>query len=102
MNIYEEIQKPIFSLAPMEDVTDTVFRRVINSVGKPDISYTEFVNVEGLNSEGRERVVHRLKYDESEKPLVVQLWGVTPYNFLLASEYVSELGFSGIDINMGC
>lgn len=102
MDIYEEIKKPIFALAPMEDVTDTVFRRVVNSVGKPDISYTEFVNVEGLNSKGKERIVHRLEYDVSEKPLVVQLWGINPENFFKASEYVSRLGFSGIDINMGC
>lgn len=102
MNIYNKLSKPIVSLAPMEDVTDTVFRRVISSVGKPDLFYTEFVNVEGLTSKGRDSVIHRLKYEIEEKPIIVQLWGTKPEKFLEASRFVSELGFDGIDINMGC
>jgi len=102
MNIYETIKKPILSLAPMEDVTDTLFRQVVSSIKRPDIFYTEFVNVEGLNSKGKEKVIHRLKYDISEKPIVAQLWGINPINFLEGAKLVKEMGFSGVDINMGC
>lgn len=102
MNIYETIKKPILSLAPMEDVTDTVFRQIVGSIRRPDVFYTEFVNVEGLNSKGKEKVIHRLKYDISEKPIVAQLWGINPKNFFEASKMVKELGFDGVDINMGC
>ena len=102
MNIYKELKKPIFSLAPMEDVTDSVFRQIVASVGKPDLFYTEFVNVEGLNSQGKEKLAHRLRYTEIEKPIIAQLWGITPKNFLIASKMVRDMGFDGIDINMGC
>lgn len=102
MNIYDTLKKPIISLAPMEDVTDTVFRQIVASVCRPDLFYTEFVNVEGLNSKGRDKVIHRLKYDKSEKPIIAQLWGIKPENFYKASVLVRELGFDGIDINMGC
>jgi nifR3 family TIM-barrel protein len=102
MNIYEKLKKPIFSLAPMEDVTDTVFRQIVMSVGRPSLFYTEFVNVEGLNSRGRERVIHRLKYEKREKPIIAQLWGVEPENFFKAAKLVKEMGFDGVDINMGC
>jgi tRNA-dihydrouridine synthase len=102
MSIYDSIEKPIISLAPMEDVTDTVFRQVVASVGKPDLFYTEFVNVEGLNSKGRDGVIHRLKHTDIDTPLIAQLWGTTPSNFLKAAELVSDMGFDGIDINMGC
>ncbi|MBP8707734.1 MAG: tRNA-dihydrouridine synthase [Caldisericia bacterium] len=102
MNIYSSIARPIISLAPMEDVTDTVFRQIVASVQRPDLFYTEFVNVEGLNSEGRDKVMQRLKYDESEKPIIAQLWGSNPNNFYNAAILVRELGFDGIDINMGC
>ena len=102
MSIYTSIKKPIISLAPMEDVTDSVFRQVICSVGKPDLFYTEFINVEGLNSKGKEKVIHRLKYDVVEKPIIAQLWGINPENFFKASQIVSDMGFDGIDINMGC
>jgi nifR3 family TIM-barrel protein len=102
MNIYEKLKKPILSLAPMEDVTDTVFRQVVMSVGRPDLFYTEFVNVEGLNSKGRDRVIHRLRYNKNEKPIIAQLWGVKPENFLKAAELVKGMGFNGVDINMGC
>lgn len=86
----------------MEDVTDSVFRRVISSVHSPDLFYTEFVNVEGLTSEGKESVIHRLKYKKEEKPIIAQLWGVTPEKFFEAAKIVADLGFDGIDINMGC
>lgn len=102
MNIYDTLRKPIISLAPMEDVTDTVFRQIVASVCRPDLFYTEFVNVEGLNSKGRNKVIHRLKYDKSEKPIIAQLWGIKSENFYKASVIVRELGFDGIDINMGC
>lgn len=102
MSVYERIKKPIISLAPMEDITDTVFRQIVASVKRPDIFYTEFVNVEGLNSEGRDNIVHRLRYSDSEKPIIAQLWGINPDNFYKASKFVQKLGFDGIDINMGC
>lgn len=102
MNIYQSFEKPVMSLAPMEDVTDTVFRQIVASVGRPDIFYTEFVNVEGLNSDGKESIIHRLKYDPLEKPIVAQLWGVRPENFFKGAKLVKELGFDGVDINMGC
>ena len=102
MNIYTEMKKPIFSLAPMEDVTDSVFRQVVSTASKPTLFYTEFVNVEGLNSKGKERVIHRLEYDKKEKPIVAQLWGITPLNFYKAAKLVKKLGFDGVDINMGC
>lgn len=102
MSIYNELKKPIFSLAPMEDVTDSVFRQIVGSVGKPDLFYTEFVNVEGLNSKGKNRVIHRLKFEKKEKPIIAQLWGVNPKNFFEATKLVKEMGFDGVDINMGC
>jgi len=102
MSIYDEIKKPIISLAPMEDVTDTVFRQIVNSIQRPDLFYTEFVNVEGLSSEGREKVINRLKYNPIEKPLIAQLWGTGPDNFFKSAKEVKKLGFDGVDINMGC
>lgn len=102
MNIYDTFKKPIITLAPMEDVTDTVFRQIVASVCRPNLFYTEFVNVEGLNSKGRDKVIHRLKYDKSEKPIIAQLWGIKSENFYKASVLVRKLGFNGIDINMGC
>ena len=102
MNIYDTLKKPIISLAPMEDVTDTVFRQIVASVCRPNLFYTEFVNVEGLNSKGRDKVIHRLRYDKREKPIIAQLWGIKSENFYKASVLVRKLGFNGIDINMGC
>jgi nifR3 family TIM-barrel protein len=102
MDIYESLEKPIISLAPMEDVTDTVFRNAISHIQRPDLFYTEFVNVDGLNSKGKEKVLHRLKHEKSERPIIVQLWGSNPENFFKSAQMVGEMGFAGIDINMGC
>ena len=102
MNIYEKLKEPIICLSPMEDVTDSVFRQVVMSVGRPDIFYTEFVNVEGLNSKGKEKLIHRLQYTKDEKPIIAQLWGVKPENFLYGAKLVKDMDFDGVDINMGC
>src|SRR3989338_6215514 len=98
-NIWNKLSKPIFALAPMEGVTDTVFRRVINICGRPTVYFTEFTNVDGLFSKGKKAVEHRLFYDVEEKPLIAQIWGMKPENYVLAAKRIVELGFDGIDIN---
>lgn len=102
MSIWQNISRPIFILAPMEDVTDTVFRRIISSVGRPHLYFTEFTNVDGFLSQGREQVAQRLKFLPEEKPLIAQIWGLKPENFYKAAQELEEMGFDGIDLNMGC
>ncbi len=101
-SIWKRLTPPIYALAPMEDVTDTVFRRIVARAGKPDVFFTEFVSTDGLCSEGYEAVSHRLRYTEEERPIIAQIWGNSPENYRTASRMIRELGFDGIDINMGC
>ena len=102
MNIWQQLPRPIFILAPMEDVTDTVFRQIISSVGRPHLYFTEFTNVDGFLSEGREQVAQRLRFEKEEKPLIAQIWGLRPENFYKAAQEIADMGFDGIDLNMGC
>lgn len=81
MNIWEKLSKPIFILAPMDDVTDTVFRRMVAKCAKPDLFFTEFANVDGYQSPGRVAVEKKLRFYPEESPLIAQLWGVKPDNF---------------------
>lgn len=102
-NIWQSLSVPFTVLAPMEDVTDTVFRQIIIEAGRPDVFFTEFTNALGLTSpEGFKKVSHRLKFSGIEKPLIAQIWGNDPESFTLAARYISSLGFDGIDINMSC
>lgn len=96
------MKKPIFVLAPMADVTDAAFRRVIAKYGKPDVMWTEFVSADGLVSAGREVLKMDLRYTEEERPIVAQLFSAHPEKMEQASKLVEELGFDGLDINMGC
>ena len=148
MNFWTSLVRPFFILAPMEDVTDTVFRRVIlecsrqvrneklkiknelglalnNLVNPPslrdtafvkeereaklsvnnsslNVLFTEFTNCEGIQSVGQSKLIHRLKYTEVERPIVAQVWGITPEDYFKTAKLVVELGFDGMDINMGC
>ncbi len=102
MSFWNSLQKPFFVLAPMADVTDAAFRRVIAKYGKPDVMYTEFVSTDGLQSAGRERLLRDLVFTEGERPVVAQIFGTKPENFYKTAELIQELGFDGIDINMGC
>src|SRR5579872_4186436 len=101
-NFWNELNKPIFILAPMEDVTDTVLRQVIARCGKPAVYFTEVTNVEGMFSKGARLVTQRLRYTEEERPLVAQIWGTHPENFFKAAKKLIDMGFDGIDLNMGC
>lgn len=89
-------------LAPMANVTDASFRFVIAKYGKPDVMYTEFVSVDGLLSKGRESLLRDFMFDKSERPIVAQIFGSKPENFYKVAQLCVELGFDGIDINMGC
>ncbi|AHH04664.1 putative tRNA-dihydrouridine synthase [Borrelia miyamotoi] len=107
MNFLSNISRPIMILAPMEDVTDTVFRNLIHLIsnGKdgPDIYFTEFISVKGLLNKSRQSIQHILtKNDELKRPLIAQIWGKDPDEFFKAIEILSNLGFWGIDLNMGC
>jgi tRNA-dihydrouridine synthase len=101
-NLWKDLKKPILIQAPMEDVTDTVFRQIIAKCGKPDVFFTEFTNVEGLCSRGRKKVGRRLIFTGIERPIVAQVWGKTPEKFFEAAKIIKQMGFDGIDINMGC
>lgn len=101
-SFWNTLKKPISILAPMEDVTDTVFRRVVTNCGRPDVFFTEFTSTDGMLSVGRDRVINRLEYTKDEKPLVAQIWGNNPENYLKACREIQEMGFDGVDINMGC
>lgn len=102
MSIWDKLKKPIFILAPMEDVTDTVFRQIILQTGRPDLFFTEFTNVDGLESTGHDHVAKRLQFVKKEKPLIAQIWGMKPENYFATAKKIGEMGFDGIDINMGC
>ena len=101
-NFWNILPKPFLVLAPMEDVTDFAFREVIAEISKPDVLFTEFTNTEGLFSKGFDRVVQNFKFSQKQKPIVAQIWGIQPENFYKAGQLVRELGFDGLDINMGC
>lgn len=100
--IWKTLPRPFFVLAPMEEVTDSVFRQIVMKAGRPDLFFTEFTSVEGLMSRGRPRVIHRLQYLPKEKPVIAQIWGLDPLKYEQAAAIVADLGFEGIDINMGC
>lgn len=89
-------------VAPMADVTDIAFRTLLAKYGKPDVMWTEFVSADGLNSPGREVLKRDLEFTDIERPIVAQLFTSTPENMKKAAALCRELGFDGIDINMGC
>jgi tRNA-dihydrouridine synthase len=102
MNILTQLPKPFFVLAPMDDVTDTVFRRIIAGCARPDLFFTEFVNVDGLQSPGRPNLIKKIQFTPDEQPLIAQIWGKNPENFYKTAQELVEMGFAGVDLNMGC
>src|SRR5579862_5112894 len=102
MKLLAQLPKPFFVLAPMDDVTDTVFRQIVADCARPDLFFTEFVNADGLQSPGREKLLHKLKFTNKERPIIAQLWGLNPESFYKTTKDLIEMGFDGVDLNMGC
>lgn len=110
MGFWEHLPNGFVMLAPMADVTDCAFRHIIAKYsrmgeqgGGPDVIYTEFVAADGLASEkGRPKLLHNFKFDETQRPIVAQIFSNNPENMEQAARLCRELGFDGIDINMGC
>lgn len=104
-SFWDTLKRPFFMQAPMEDVTDAAFRRLIARYGGPDVMFTEFTSADGLvlaPDEGKKILLRKLVYAPEERPIVAQLFSASPERMEQASALVQELGFDGIDINMGC
>ncbi|HBC8080372.1 TPA: tRNA-dihydrouridine synthase [Staphylococcus aureus] len=102
-NFWSELPHPFFILAPMEDVTDIVFRHVVREAARPDVFFTEFTNTESFcHPEDIHSVRGRLTFSEDEQPMVAHIWGDKPEQFRETSIQLAKMGFKGIDLNMGC
>lgn len=101
-NFWDKLPRPFFVLAPMEAVTDVVFRHVIAEAAAPDVWYTEFTNATGWAAVGDKATGGRLIKTDDEKPIVAQLWGAEPEAMAKLAQHCATLGYHGIDLNTGC
>ena len=101
MSFWSRLPRPVVGLSPMDGVTDATFRCVVAQQGKPDVTFTEFTHVHDV-CRGPEFLLDSLRFHEDERPIVAQLYGKHPDLFYQAAHAVCELGFDGLDINMGC
>lgn len=101
-SFWNKLPKPFFVLAPMEAVTDVVFRHVVTHAGRPDVYFSEFTNATGWFRAGDRAIGGRLVKTDDESPIVAQLWGSDPEAMRAMSQHVAKLNYDGIDINMGC
>jgi len=109
-NFWRELPRPFFALAPMADVTDAAFRRIVAKYSKvpggvPYVTYTEFVSADGLvlaPEAGRSRLLKDLLFTEAERPVVAQFFTAAPAHMERAAALAAKMGFDGVDINMGC
>ena len=101
ITFWQTLPRPIFALSPMDGVTDQPYRYIQKKYGRPMLVYTEFTSAEGLCL-SRGRLLRDLLYDETQRPIIAQIFGKRPEFFHQAAIIVCELGFDGLDINMGC
>ncbi len=100
-SFWKALPQPIVGLAPMDGVTDSAFRYIVASYGKPDVVFTEFTSIHDICA-GRLKALDSLRYSAIERPVIAQIYGKDPTLFYQAAHVVCELGFDGLDINMGC
>lgn len=98
---WDSLNKPIFALSPMDGVTDAAFRSITDRYGKPHILFTEFTPVEAIKR-GATRVLEAFLYHKTATPTVAQIYGTELDGYYQSAIVVAEMGFDGVDINMGC
>lgn len=109
-SFWTKLPKPFFALAPMADVTDPAYRKIIAAYGAADVTWTEFVSADGIYHTREKKgmkdeenpLMRDLLYSEAERPIVAQLFSSNPENMAYAAKLCASLGFDGVDINMGC
>jgi tRNA-dihydrouridine synthase len=102
-DFWGQFERGLTCLAPMDGVTDIVFRQVVAVAGRPDVFFTEFTNVSSYASEkGRASARERLRFLPEEQPIVAQIWGANPGHFEIMAHGLREMGYRAVDINMGC
>lgn len=102
-NFWDTLPRPFFILAPMEAVTDVIFRHVVAKAARPDVFFTEFTNTNSWSSpKGEHSTRGRLLFSDDEQPIVAHIWGNVPEYFAEMSKGMATKGYKGIDINMGC
>lgn len=101
LNIWQQLKKPIWCLAPMFGATDSAFRQLLAEIGKPDLMFTEFTNVQALFSPDK-TAIQQLTFTDKEQPLIAQIWGLDPELFEAAADFIAAAGFAGVDINFAC
>jgi len=110
MSFWNELKRPFFVMAPMKDVTDSAFRQLVAKCGAPDVFWTEFVSADGLYHtreiqkmpDSENPLMRDLVFGANERPIVAQIFSSKPEMIAYAAKLVAELGFDGVDINMGC
>ena len=102
LGFWGKFKKPILCQAPMHDITDAAFRFILASITKPDVMFTEFVSADGLCSKGQDKLLAKLRYNKTERPIVAQIFGRQPEKFYQAAKIIKKLKFDGLDINAGC
>lgn len=100
-DFWQKIKKPIIALSPMDGYTDSAFRRVCKEINPEIILFTEFASADGLHH-GAKKLIEKFKFHKSESPIIAQIFGKNTDTFITAAQYCEDVGFSGVDINMGC
>lgn len=87
-----------FSVAPMVDVTDSIFRRMARILSKRCMLYTEMIAAEALVHDK----LYLIQYHPEELPCCLQLGGSEPAKLAIATKRGVEAGFTSINLNAGC
>ena len=109
-SFWQKLHQPLLVLAPMADVTDPAYRKLIAQTGAPDVFWTEFVSADGLHAtrtrgiltDAENPLMRDFQFEKDEHPIVAQIFGSRPETIRYAAQLARDLGFDGVDINMGC
>jgi len=93
--------QPLTALAPMQDVTDLAFMRVVSAYGAPDYFFTEFFRVHAQSRPER-HILRSIDENDTGRPVFAQMIGEDIPHLVRTATELARHPVAGIDLNLGC
>jgi nifR3 family TIM-barrel protein len=93
--------EPLLVLAPMQDVTDLPFWRLMANYGGADLYYTEYFRVHAT-SHLEKHILRSITENPTGRPVVAQMIGNDIPALVRTAKELQQYPVAAIDLNLGC
>ncbi len=92
---------PILALAPMQDVTDLPFMKLMTAYGGADLYFTEYFRVYATSNLDW-HILQSITENPTGRPVIAQMIGNDIPSLVRTARELQEYPIAAVDLNLGC